>query len=209
MAIDYKKRYVTPVGVANYPRLNEPDTKFNPDGEYKVNLEFDPEDPKVKSFIEKLEAIQQEAFDEFQKDSKRKLGLADVYEETDDGMYSIKFKQKAKIKMKDGKIIDVNIPIFDAKGVPMKDAPIIGKDSKIKISFTIMPYCLQTTKQVGLSLRPVAVQVIDLHEYTGGGTADAYGFEAEDGYEYEEKQDKDSWEDDLDDMTEEETKGDF
>ena len=29
-------RYVTPKGAAQYPKLNQPDTKFNPDGDYKV-----------------------------------------------------------------------------------------------------------------------------------------------------------------------------
>ena len=38
-----KPRYTTPAGIAQYPWLNKPDTKFNPDGEFKVNLEVDSE----------------------------------------------------------------------------------------------------------------------------------------------------------------------
>jgi len=36
----------TPTGVAMYPWLTKPDTKFNEDGEYKVNLVLSKEDAK-------------------------------------------------------------------------------------------------------------------------------------------------------------------
>lgn len=53
----------------------------------------------------------------------------------------------------------------------------------IRLSFTAAPYFMQSTKQVGLSLRPVAVQVIKLNEF-GGSSAEDYGFSAEEeGYE--------------------------
>jgi len=32
------ERFVSPKGIASYPYLTNPDTKFNPDGEYKVSL---------------------------------------------------------------------------------------------------------------------------------------------------------------------------
>ena len=52
-------RYVTPTGTAQYPYLTKPDTKFNPDGEYKCKLEVS--DPaavaKLTTFLdEQLEA---------------------------------------------------------------------------------------------------------------------------------------------------------
>ena len=57
-------RYVTQVGVAIYPHLVEPDTKFNAEGEYKVKLRLSPDsvitDSKgkrvadVQSFIDEM-----------------------------------------------------------------------------------------------------------------------------------------------------------
>ena len=94
----------------------------------------------------------------------------------------LKFKQKAVITKKDGSKFEVKIPQFDSKGKPMKAN--IGRDSVIKINFSIKPYYMPTTKTVGLSLRPVAVQVIDLKEFASGGSAESYGFgEEEGGYE--------------------------
>lgn len=53
----------------------------------------------------------------------------------------------------------------------------------IRLSFTAAPYFMQSTKQVGLSLRPVAVQVIKFNEF-GGSSAEDYGFSSEEeGYE--------------------------
>lgn len=42
----------TPKGIANYPKLNEPDTKFEPRGSYNTKLIFeDASDAAVESFI--------------------------------------------------------------------------------------------------------------------------------------------------------------
>ena len=45
----------TPVGIARYPHLNRPDTKYKEEGEYKVNLEMSSED--AEPFIKQIETI--------------------------------------------------------------------------------------------------------------------------------------------------------
>lgn len=180
-------RLTTPKGYAQYPYLLEPDTKFNPEGDYKVNLAMD-DNEATKKLITKLDQILDNFYEENEDVAKaqakgRKVMKADIFEYDSEGRVVLKFKQKAVITKKDGSKFEVKIPQFDAKGKPMKAN--IGRDSVIKVNFSIKPYYMPTTKTVGLSLRPVAVQVIDLKEFTSGGSAESYGFGEEEGYEAE------------------------
>ena len=180
-------RYVTPLGVAQYPWLVEPDTKFNPDGDYKVNMLFgDTKNADLQYMLEDLNSTLEEYYQSLIKDPKyskyaSKIHKADIYEEDADGNIVMKFKQRAVIKSIKG-TYDVKIPIFDSKGKPLSDIKL-GGGSKIKLCFSVSPYFVASTKMCGLSLRPVAVEVIELKEWTEGGTMQAYGFDSEDGYE--------------------------
>lgn len=180
-------RYVTPLGVAQYPWLVEPDTKFNPDGDYKVNMLFgDSKNADLQYMLDDLNSTLEEFYQSLIKDPKyskyaSKIHKADIYEEDADGNIVMKFKQRAVIKSIKG-THDVKIPIFDSKGKPLSDIKL-GGGSKIKLCFSVAPYFVPSTKMCGLSLRPVAVQVIELKEWTEGGTMQAYGFDSEDGYE--------------------------
>lgn len=195
-------RLTTPKGYAQYPYLLEPDTKFNPEGDYKVNLAMD-DNEDTNKLIAKLEQILDDFYEENEDVAKaqakgRKVAKADIFENDEEGRIVLKFKQKAVITKKDGSKFEVKIPQFDAKGKPMKAN--IGRDSVIKINFSIKPYYMPTTKTVGLSLRPVAVQVIDLKEFTGGGSAESYGFGEEEGYETPEEPKADThWEESEED----------
>lgn len=191
-------RLTTPKGYAQYPYLLEPDTKFNPDGDYKVNLAMD-DNEATNKLISKLETILDDFYEESEEVAKtiakgRKVSKADIFEHDSEGRIVLKFKQKAKITKKDGTKIEMKIPQFDCHGKPM--SANIGRDSVIKINFSIRPYFMPTTKTCGLSLRPVAVQVIDLKEFTGGGSAESYGFDDEgEGYEAP-SMPKDPWDED-------------
>jgi len=178
------ERITTPKGYADYPYLSTPDTKFDADGVYKVNLICE-DNEATNKLIQKLEAIR-DAFYEKSEDvakalkSRKTVTKADVCEFDEEGNVVFKFKQRAKIKCKDGSMLDVKIAHFDSKGKPIKCN--VGRDSVIRVSFTVNPYFTPSTKIVGVSLRPVAVQVIDLKEF-GGNSAEDYGFEEEEGYE--------------------------
>ena len=180
-------RYTTPLGVAQYPWLVEPDTKFNPDGDYKVNMLFgDKDNEHLKFILKDLANILEEYYQGIITDPKyakaaSKIQKADIYEEDTDGNIVMKFKQKAILKSIKG-THEVKIPLFDSKGKPLSNIKL-GGGSKIKLCFSVAPYYVPSTRMCGLSLRPVAVQVIELKEWAEGGTMQAYGFEAEDGYE--------------------------
>lgn len=183
-------RYTTPLGVAQYPWLVEPDTKFNPDGDYKVNMLFAKWTPELKYIVNDLNQMLEEYYQAIITDPKyaknaSKIQKADIWEEDCDGNIVMKFKQKAIIKSIKG-THEVKIPIFDSKGKPLSDIKL-GGGSQIKLCFSAAPYYVPSTRMCGLSLRPVAVQVIELKEWAEGGTMQAYGFKDEDGYEGEAK----------------------
>jgi hypothetical protein len=192
-------RFTTPKGLAQYPSIKTPDTKFNPEGDYKVNLVME-DDEKTNSLVSKLEAILEDFYgnddDVKQAISKgRKVVTQDIYEKDEEGHIVMKFKQKAIITKKDGSKIPVKIRQFDSKGKPIDVN--IGRDSVIKVSFTANPYYMPSTRTCGLSLRLLAVQVISLNEF-GDASASSYGFEEEEGYNGEEPEDSSKSFEDID-----------
>lgn len=199
-----KVKGVTPVGIASYPYLNKPDTKFNTEGEFKVNLILGAEETeelraKIDEMTEAQAAVVRAELED--KLAKAKTGAdkaklkkaienlaANVpYEETvdddgnPDGGYVLRFKTKATFKdQKTGKTVARTIKLFDAKRNPTTVAVFGG--SKIKVAYEIAPYFVQATGAYGVSLRINAVQIIELAQ-GGGGNGASYGFDEEDGFE--------------------------
>lgn len=186
MSKEKKPRFTTPKGTAQYPYLTKPDTKFNPEGEYKVKLEIDAADAgELISFLDEQVELSVAAAKKDPKNAGKKIKTGDapysVNEET--GKASFNFKLKAKVTTKSGETFEQRPAIFDAKGKPITDVNI-GGGSKIKVAYEVVPFY---TALVGasISLRMKAVQVIDLVEFSGGASAEGYGFGEEEGYEAE------------------------
>ena len=184
MAANKKQQIVTPRATAVYPWLNTPDTKFNADGEYKVTLKIGSED--AAPLMEKIDQVIAE-YKQEQSGKDPKVGrysdMTPYEEEVDDqgnltGNILFKFKQKAKIHTKDGRTIDMKVALYDAQRTPTD--VMIGGGSEIKVAATLWPYVLPTTKSVGVSLRPSAVQVLSLVSVGGSKMADL--FDSEDGF---------------------------
>ena len=183
--------FVTPKGVAIWPKLNKPDTKFNADGEYTVKLRIPAEE--ATDLIETLEGIR-DAYKEMavKKDPKvKQYKMADLYEEEVDdqgdltGAYLFKFKQKATITNRQGQTVNMKVALFDSQKKPT-DALIYG-GSIIRVAASAIGYAMPSTKMVGLSLRPSAVQIIEL---VTAGASGAQAFDVEDGFVAEEKQEQ-------------------
>jgi hypothetical protein len=187
MAQNTQIKIVTPRGTAVYPWLNRPDTKFSPDGDFKVTLKVGAEE--AAPLIEKLdEALAK--YQEQQAKADPKIGrystITPYEEEMDDqgnltGNYLFKFKQKAVINTKDGRTIDMKVALVDASRTPT--TVNVGGGSEIKIAATVFPYAMNTTKSVGLSLRPSAVQILSL---VSGQSNVVSMFDDEDGFKTEE-----------------------
>ena len=174
-------------GTALWAKVFEPDTKFNPLGDFSINLQMPVADAAVMS--EKLESIVQAEFNEaIEKDPRLKNTLSTqevcqpVYDRDtgdDTGNVEFKFKLKAKVQKRDGTYYEQQPAVLDSKKVPMSKDTLIGNGSKVKVAFEPIPYVMSSTKKVGVSLRMKAVQVIDLVEYGNSATS---VFDEEDGY---------------------------
>ena len=177
-------RYVTPAGTAQYPYLTKPDTKFNPDGEYKLKLEIPADKTQdIVTFLDEQFAASVAAAKK--ENPGKRVKEADppylVNEET--GTVAVSFKLKAKVTPKNGDPFEQRPAIFDAKGRPIKDVNI-GGGSTVKVAYEVLPFYTAVVG-AGISVRLMACQVINLVVFSGGAGADAYGFGEEDGYEAE------------------------
>ena len=187
MAQNAQEKIVSPKGIAVYPWLNRPDTKFSADGDFKVTLKVSADE--AAPFIKKLDDIISNYHEEKAKADPKIAGYSvspPYEEETDDqgnltGNYLFKFKQKAVIHTKDGRTIDMKVALFDASRTPTNVN--VGGGSKIKIAATVFPYAMNTTKSVGLALRPSAVQILSL---VSGKSNVVSMFDDEDGFKTEE-----------------------
>lgn len=177
------KTVTTPAGIARYPHLNRPDTKFKEAGEYKVNLELSSDE--AEPFIKQIEAIfagylpaklaeiNNKLVMEGQP-KKSKLKQHPAPWEENDGLIQIKMRVPATFKGKDGEFISRQPKIFGADGQPLEAN--IGGGSKIKVA--VVPYCWYTASLgAGITLQPKAVQVLDLVTWGDGGSAVSYGFD--------------------------------
>jgi len=184
------QKITTPAGSANWAKLITPDTKFKADGEYKVNLLI--REDAAEALTSQLDKLVDIAFaKEVKRNPKLKAKLSKrlPYQEVLDdegnetGELEFKFKLNAVVNCKDGSSFSQKPALYDAKGKPLTGDINVGNGSKIKVAFEPVPYMMASTKQVSLSLRMKAVQIIDLQEYQVGGGAESYGFSEEEGYE--------------------------
>lgn len=176
------ERFVSPKGIASYPYLHTPDTKFNTEGEYKVSLLVSGVD--ASKTIAFLNAQHEAAVAKAKKENagKRIKESELPFSENDDGTVTFKFKMKAKVTPKKGDPFEQKPALFDAKGKPLTGETKVGGGSTIKVSYEVVPY-YTAIAGAGVSLRLKAVQIIELKEYSGGGNAESYGFGEEEGFE--------------------------
>lgn len=193
----------SPVGVASYPHLTKPDTKFNPGGTYKVDLVLDGSDEAVVAMLAKIDAVVEKSYADAAAPLKKALSAAKTpkdkaaaqkklddlkrhapYEAvTDDdnndtGQVKISTSMKATVTRKDKTTFTQKPALFDAKGNPTKASPWSG--SKLAVSFEVVPFFMSSTTTAGASLRLKAAQIIELVS-GGAGDADSYGFGSHDG----------------------------
>ena len=186
MAKNSYVKVVSPVGVSQYAWLTTPDTRFDETGHYKTNLilktkEAQPLMAQINAEIKKSLTLAKEKA----KGKSIKQAPSPFEDELIDGKPSgnviFKFKTKAKIITKDGKVIPNRVALFDSTGKPMIDANV-WSGSEMKVSAELIPY-YTAMAGAGVSMRLRAVQVTKLVE-GGSSNAKGYGFEkVKDGYE--------------------------
>lgn len=170
----------SPKGIAVWPRLTRPDTKFDELGAYTVKLAVDAAD--AEPFLKKLQDVHKETFGKAAPKSGNTMFEPEIDNDTGEETGRILFKFRAtNKKLKDGTLWDRQPKFFDAKGNRITEAPNIGGGSKLRI-FTELYVRGPENPKPGITLQPIKVQVIDLVEYTGGGDDDENPFDEEDGF---------------------------
>ena len=181
-------------GKARWPRLNAPDTKFNPLGEYKVEVIVNREEEWAQQLIEKIDSVHEENIANYKKQTKKRnakvcddlpyrivYALDEEGEETDEetGEVCFRFKMAAKVTPKKGEPFTQKPALFDAKRNEVTAR--IGGGSTVRVSGELYAW-VNDALGCGVSLRLKAVQVIELVEF-GGGDAAMYGFDEEEGFD--------------------------
>ena len=173
------KTFTTAKGIAYYPYISAPDTKFDEQGHYKVNLCLSKED--AQPVIEVIKQTVVEGIKALKKDKpnmeikQAPLPFSDEVDEDGNptGNVIIKFKSKAAYKP----------AVFDSKGKMMTNSNIYG-GSEIKVNGSCA-FFHTAMIGAGVSIRLRAVQIITYVE--GASGAGKFGFdEVEDGFTIEE-----------------------
>ena len=174
----------TPAGVAVYPRLNEPDYKFDPAGQFSVTVRVGAEEgQKLKDKLDaKLDAWHAQQKKERRKPQLKRADLTIKPACDDDGNETgeldFKFTMKHNVTTQTGKSWIQRPKLYDSQGKGFTGATI-GGGSKIVVNFVPAPY-FTPTMGCGLKMRLNAVQVIDLVEYQKMG-AESLGFAVHEG----------------------------
>lgn len=167
-----------PKGIAVYPALYRPDTKFDELGQYKADFKLSAED--AAPYIDKIQ--------EYAKSHLGKrlaAGGNPVFEpvvdaETGEPTGEVLFKVRVKNKKRrsDGKLWDRRPLLIDAKrnDLPSDVNPWGGSVIRVQAEVN-----MGDKPKKFINLQPVMVQIIEL--VTGGSRGDASAFDDEDGFE--------------------------
>jgi len=174
------KTITTPVGTAFYPRIDTPDTKFNPDGVYSCKLHLT--EGEFNAFKLEVDAVVKRAYEEMCKEkNKSSLPIANSAPvRVKDGNYEIYAKQVARKDTRKG-LLEFRVTVFDAKGTRLEDIPPVGSGSRLKMAVEIYPY-FTDLNGFGYSLRLKAIQILELVEYGGSNSSASFGFGEEEGF---------------------------
>jgi hypothetical protein len=148
------KSTITPRGVAMYPWLTKPDTKFDAGGIYKMSLQLNSEDGSTQELADKIRDLYLEEYGD------KKLARANFpFKEDGEGNTVFSFKSRKKPK------------IYNSKGqiIANPDSLKIGGGSEVKVSFTMQAY--DKGSNCGVVLYLNAVQIIQLAEYKSGASS--------------------------------------
>ncbi len=205
MAIKPKyEAFISPVGTAVFPYLITPDTRFNADGVFVVDLSVP--DALAKDFTTRLETSLQKYFDE-ELNSTQKTTLArkpvfnveytrpeydqemtdeeraavkDAHDPVETGNVLFRCKMNAKFTKRNGDIVE-QAPIIVDAATGERVTETIWTGSVIQVKGQIIPYINNAAQVVGLSLRLKSAQVIDLVSGSTGGSGFWTDFDTDDG----------------------------
>lgn len=166
MTTQKQKQFVmTPVGVAEYPFLSTADTKYKPEGEYKVKLKLDKTD-EAEHLFKALTLLGNQAYDEAQAKAatagKRPPKRAELPIYDNGSQFVVTAKLMASGVNKTTKQVFHQAPrLFDADNKAWNKTTLITHGSKLRICVEVVGYDSPATG-AGITLRLKDVQVIEL-----------------------------------------------
>lgn len=202
-------------GSAMWAKVMEPDTKFVPEGQYTIKVVMPV--TEAAELCEQLDSYATQKLAEVVKEQpKLKAVLSTTpaytteYDEdgNDTGNVTFNCKLKAVQVLRDGTKRIQKPFVCDSKVKPINPDTLIGNGSKVIVKVQPNPYMMPATKTVGVSLKMLGVQVIDLVEY---GMPTTNLFDEEDGYITQAvvKDDNQEMFNDVDDTADAKDQGDF
>ncbi len=185
---------ITDKGTAIYPHLSHPDTKFDPDGHYKVSLRLSGESAEALMGI--IETARNEAVAALKAAAKASGNLKEIkkYDKMADlpikpvlneageetGEFDFSFKMRAKGKRKTGEEYTQKPVVVDAANKPLAEE--VWGGSTIQVNAAVAPFFVPALG-VGVSMRLRGVRVLELR--TGGSSAESMFGDPTDGYRAE------------------------
>lgn len=202
-------------GSAMWAKVMEPDTKFVPEGQYTIKVVMPV--TEAAELCEQLDSYATQKLAQVVKEQpKLKAVLSTTpaytteYDEdgNDTGNVTFNCKLKAVQVLRDGTKRVQKPFVCDSKVKPINPDTLIGNGSKVIVKVQPNPYMMPATKTVGVSLKMLGVQVIDLVEY---GMPTTNLFDEEDGYITQAvvKDDNQEMFNDVDDTADAKDQGDF
>lgn len=187
---------VTPAGIAGFCHVIQPDTKFNPEGDYKVELLLDPAAESTSKFIEFLDGMMEKAEQDAQawaEEQRERKGLKrakavkrgmEPYEEVEHPQHGdvirIRLSSKASgVNAKTGERWHREPPPqFDSAGNKLPKPVLFYGGSTIAVSGEFNTY-VNPKGEFGITRRIRAIQILELVSGGGGApkTAAEAGFE--------------------------------
>ena len=163
-------------GTAIWAHTDSPEKYDGKEIGYSIMVRLE-SDEKTEAFKNELEELFNEAEGSLEKKANRKVPINLSVKEDKD--YGECFKAKTKHEYKEkktGELIKKTLPVFDRFGQPLAKGTKIGNGSTVQVKVQADPYVMNG-KNYGVTLRLLAVLVKDLKEYTGGKSAEDFGFD--------------------------------
>lgn len=183
-----KLHMTTGLGVAIWPSLHKPDTRYDKNGVYKLALRVPEKEPWVQELIAKG-TQEREEYEQQERRAQRKrrpLAMCEDFpwkpamdgEESVPGFLDISFKMNARVEPKDKEPWEQQPAIFDSRGNPVAFGLPIGGGSELKVSSEVRCWNAPKLGGIGISFRLLGVQVFKFVE-AFSGDAGSHGFDGE------------------------------
>lgn len=159
---------LTPIGqLTGFVAIETPSVKFGP-ATYSCKMAFTGTEAKKMK----------EAIDMIMLDSKAKSGSkgsANPPYKVEDKQLIVSFKQKAEIKSRAGKVYEMTVKVYDAKGQPVNEVLGMGSGTECRISYSPYMWTVPSLGGAGATLQLEMIQILKLVKYEGGGGGNPFG----------------------------------